>query len=202
MGKTQNIHWLVPASILSCLAFGVLCALGHHLFYQSLQGSAAQDDNIPLLGTHISQQQLNTAGGTAFAFLVNSALTGAVSMAYIQLFWHAAIQASQPISLDTLDTMFAALSNVFSLCAFRVWWRYPLMFVVAMTAWYVNLQFPLAFLTSFQAITDCIHRSSRYPVGRQCAICFAYLSTCQSPRRRLYESQLRCRYDAGQFPAR
>ena len=116
MGRLDGIHWLVPTSILSCLGFGILCALGHHFFYRSLQGTPAQNEAIAILGSSVSQQQLNVVVGTAFAFLVNAAPAGAVSTAYIQLFWFTLRQATQPKTLETLDAMFAALSNALSLC--------------------------------------------------------------------------------------
>jgi hypothetical protein len=137
MGNRNGIHWFVPTAILSCLAFGIICALGHHFFYRSLQGTPVQNDAIAILGSNVSQQQLNVAIGTAFAFVVNAALAGAVSTAYIQLFWFTLKTATQPKTLETLDTMFAALSNALSLCMLQIWWRYPLMFSMAMIAWFV-----------------------------------------------------------------
>ena len=137
MTASKSIHWLAPTTIISSLILGALSAVGHHIFYRSLEGTVAQDDNVNILGSRVSRQQLNIAGGTALAFLVKAALTTAVATAYIQLFWRAITRNARSASLETLDTVFSAFSNVFMLGKVWVWWRYPLLFSLAATAWSV-----------------------------------------------------------------
>lgn len=137
MKKANGIHWLAPTIIVGSLILGALLALGHHLFYSSLRGTTARDDNLHILYSQVSRQQLNTAAGTAFAFLVKAALTSAVSTAYIQIFWRVVTRASRPATLESLDTTFSAPTSVLSLYKVWIWWQYPLLFSLAVTAWSV-----------------------------------------------------------------
>lgn len=137
--RSNGIHWLAPATIATSVLIGAILSLGHHLFYSSLEGTAVGDGDLDILGSRVSRQQLNLAGGTAFTFLVKAALTTAVSTAYIQLFWRAATHTAKPPTLATLDTGFAALSNIFLLLKVWFWWHYPLLLFLALTAWCVYL---------------------------------------------------------------
>ncbi|KAL8846410.1 MAG: hypothetical protein Q9221_008491 [Calogaya cf. arnoldii] len=69
-----NIYWTAPSLMLASLIVGTLFALGHHLFYASLDHKQASTSlaGYYVLGMHISIQQFNTAVGTAFAFLVRA----------------------------------------------------------------------------------------------------------------------------------
>ncbi|KAH0337701.1 hypothetical protein KCU81_g7992, partial [Aureobasidium melanogenum] len=89
---------------------GCMLSLGHHLFYSSLAGT-----NTPtgyyhaIAGNKISKQELNTAIGTTFAFLVKAMLALAVSTAYVQAFWHSAKASKRGQRLSTLETTFPIL---------------------------------------------------------------------------------------------
>lgn len=63
------------------LAFvaGLAFALGHHAFYDSLDGQPVAD--------HLFNQQINLAVGQAFAFLVRASLVISVGASYWQVFW-------------------------------------------------------------------------------------------------------------------
>ena len=115
----SKIEWLVPTTVVLSLAIGVLAALGHHVFYSSLDGSPAPNEDYHIWGSSLSRQQVNVAGGTAFAFLVKAALMTAISVTYVQLFWRAMLHTSRHTTLATLDTTFSVLSNAFAL--FKVW---------------------------------------------------------------------------------
>jgi hypothetical protein len=89
-------------------------------------------------GNQISKQELNTAVGTAFAFLVKAMFALAVSTAYVQAFWHSAKASKKGQALSTLDTTFSILGNVLGFAKVHVWVRYPLLLFLAIIAWYVN----------------------------------------------------------------
>ena len=134
-------HWQAPATILIALICGVLFAVGHHLFYQSLAGNSAPSDEYNILGSSISKQQLNIAGGTAFALLVKTSLGVALTTIFIQLFWQAFTKrTSQEATLESLDTVFDGLNNIYCLFKANVWWRYPLLFLLALVAWYAPMR--------------------------------------------------------------
>lgn len=133
MGNNTTPHWLAPVSMLAALAGGVVLAGGHHLFYRHLEGRAASTGNV--FGSSISMQQANIAIGTAFAFLVKSALVFAMSIAFAQLFWREARHAVESPSLARLDSMYSAFDNIVGLCTIPLWLRYPLLVIVAAAAW-------------------------------------------------------------------
>lgn len=135
MGKRSDIDWFAPTAILVSLALGVLFAIGHHLFCSSLDGNPASGNDYSIAGSNVSQQQLNVAVGTAFTFLVRASLASAVSIAYVQLLWRALKRSSRQATLDALDTVFAAPTSVFRLFKVKVWWHYPLLFLLAAIIW-------------------------------------------------------------------
>ena len=73
------MHWKAPTTMLATFAIGVAFAIGHHFFYQSLDGTP--------LDSATFDQQINTAVGTAFAFLVCSFLSVAIGVAFVQVLW-------------------------------------------------------------------------------------------------------------------
>ncbi|KAI9699475.1 MAG: hypothetical protein M1836_003086 [Candelina mexicana] len=94
------------------------------------------------MGVEHPGQQFNTAIGTAFAFLVKAAFVLAVSTAYYQVFWKRAKQDSKidkPPSLARLDTTFSATTSIISLFNIFVWFRYPLLFLMAATVWLIPI---------------------------------------------------------------
>ena len=136
--KEKVFPWQAPATIILALAFGLLFAVGHHLFYRNLDGQRVASEDISILGSDISPQQLNVAIGTAFAFLVKASLVTAVSTAYLQLLWRALLRSGRGSTLGNLDTTFSGLNNIISLGKIWVWWRLPLLFALAVVAWCVQ----------------------------------------------------------------
>ena len=131
--------WQAPATIILALLFGLLFAVGHHLFYRNLDGRKVTSEDFSILGSDISPQQLNVAIGTAFAFLVKASLVTAISTAYLQLLWRALLRSARGSTLGNLDTAFSGLNNIISLGQVWVWWRLPLLFALAVVAWCVKL---------------------------------------------------------------
>jgi hypothetical protein len=123
--------------MLLALFAGIALALGHHLFYQRLDGALVPAGSYDLAVRTVSRQQFNTGVGTAFAFLVKAALTIAVSIAYVQVFWRAAQVADKHPTLAELDTL-STLSNLLGLFTTRAWYRKPLLLFLALTYWYVG----------------------------------------------------------------
>jgi hypothetical protein len=114
---------------------GILLAVGHHLFYSRLAGKPTTTGDYQLL--NVSKQQVYTAIGTAFAFLVKAALALALSMAYTQVVWKAVKR--QETTLSTINTLFSILGNVSAFMSVSLWWKYPLLFLLAITVWLVSL---------------------------------------------------------------
>lgn len=133
--RCAGVHWVAPAIILASLISGIVIAVGHHLFFQSLHGKRAPTNGYMVWGTEVSRQEMNTAIGTAFAFLVKVALVSAVSTAYIQLIWRTLVHSSKAATIGHLDVLFSGISNIISLFTLTTWWRYPLLFITVLVAW-------------------------------------------------------------------
>jgi hypothetical protein len=112
MALSTRIHLQAPTTVILALIAGTLFAVGHHIFYNSLDGQPAPNDNYSILGSHVSTQQVNIAGGTALAFLVKACLVTAIGAAYAQLFWRAVLRRTPEVTLERLDTTYLAVSNI------------------------------------------------------------------------------------------
>jgi hypothetical protein len=73
-----GINWQKPIFIWTMLFSGLILALGHHLYYLSLNGTLAGD---------AAKQAWPIRFGTAFAFLVTSCLQAVTTTAIGQHFW-------------------------------------------------------------------------------------------------------------------
>ncbi|KAK3675115.1 hypothetical protein LTR78_005049 [Recurvomyces mirabilis] len=130
--------------MLLALTCGALLATGHHLFYLSLAGEVAPTGSYNLAGATVSKQQFNTAAGTAFAFLVKAMLALAVTVAYTQTFWRALQVSHKGLKLPSIDTMHGVLANAADLFKVHVWWKRPLLLLLAIIAWYMSWCIPVA----------------------------------------------------------
>ncbi|KAF1849050.1 uncharacterized protein K460DRAFT_415486 [Cucurbitaria berberidis CBS 394.84] len=120
--------WQAPTTMVGLLCLGGALALGHHFFYRSLQGTRTPDNY---------SQQLNTAYGTAFAFLAKASLIGAISSAYTQHMWFDFRTKFTKIS--TIDSKFTALSNIFSLLDPQFLWKSKIGVILALFSWLLPL---------------------------------------------------------------
>ncbi|KAJ2987773.1 hypothetical protein NUW58_g4324 [Xylaria curta] len=138
--KLESV-WRASTSILGALLAGILTAVGHHLYYASLQGTSPEGDRM-IAGYRLSNQTFTTAVGTAFAFVVRAFLLFGVSGAYVQVFWHAATHARKGgNTLEEVDAMFSILSNLFAFRQGSVWWKYPMLLIIAFIAWLLPIAF-------------------------------------------------------------
>lgn len=136
MKPRKAIHWVTPTTMVTAFLFGCILSFGHHLFYSKLAGTTAPTGYYYAIHrTKISKQELNTAIGTAFAFLVKAMLALAVSTAYVQAFWHSAKASKKGQPLSTLDTTFSILGNVVGFAKIHVWVKYPSLLFLAVIAW-------------------------------------------------------------------
>ena len=123
--KPSSIDWRVPTLMTVSLLLGVLLAIGHHLFYNSLHGTFVESDN---------QQIWNLRIGTGLAFLIKVCLTTAVSIACVQHFWLLLRQRALPLS--SIDAFFDVLTNGASLLDLRIWHQGPVIILLAVIVWF------------------------------------------------------------------
>ncbi|PIA93527.1 hypothetical protein CB0940_03962 [Cercospora beticola] len=119
--------------MISFLIIGIAFAIGHHAFYRSLQNTEVRSAPYQFAGWQITPQQLNTAGGTAFAFAVKASLVLAISTAYVQLFFRAITKVSH--SMACIDSWFSGLGDITALFGLTTFWTHPVLATIAMTTW-------------------------------------------------------------------
>lgn len=144
-GRGGGLYWKAYTTMVSSLFCGMLLALGHHLFYNSLNGKPVGTPQHII--RMVTRQQLNLTLGTLFAFLVKACLAVAVTTAYTQIFWRAVKKRST--ILTTIDTIYYGPTNVWSLLSFSVWLKYPLLLLLVLTVWLV----PIASIITPAALT-------------------------------------------------
>ncbi|TDZ15130.1 hypothetical protein Cob_v011964 [Colletotrichum orbiculare MAFF 240422] len=101
MRKPHCSLWHSSWNMYLFLLLGIAFAVGHHMFYHSLDGKLAED------------QVRMLRYGTILAFAAKASLGGAVIAAYQQRIWTTV--RSRVLSIAALDSMFAATENLLSL---------------------------------------------------------------------------------------
>ncbi len=96
--------WHSSFSMYGCFVFGVACAIGHHIFYKSLDGQPADNQT----------QMLRY--GTVLAFAAKAGLGSAVVAAYRQRVWTTA--RTRLMTVAAIDSLFAAAEDI---TAFLSW---------------------------------------------------------------------------------
>ncbi|KAE9376403.1 hypothetical protein N431DRAFT_462240 [Stipitochalara longipes BDJ] len=126
------VQWGVPTSkqirMIGCVLLGIFLALGHHLFFSSL--------NTTVVGS-TSRQQWAIAFGTAFAFLVASFLGLAVSSAYTQFIW--TYLRKNTLSLKGIDKIFSLTSDLTGFLSLELMKRAKLVILFAILSWCMKL---------------------------------------------------------------
>ena len=131
----RTVHWLAPTTIILALVVGCLLVLGHHLFYLSLDGEPVSTESYHIAGRTMSKQQFKTSVGIAFALLVRTSLSIAVSTAYVQYFWRSIRNARPSPKLAELDWASSGVNNVLRIFNVKYWWKYSALVALAMVFW-------------------------------------------------------------------
>ncbi|KAF7531179.1 hypothetical protein G7054_g9124 [Neopestalotiopsis clavispora] len=121
------------AALLGSLAVGLLLAIGHDLFYRSLEGRSINSVDL-------SQQWVSRIG-TGFAFLVKASLVNAIIIAYTQRLWRK--MQTRALEVGKIDHLMAAPTNILSLLHFAAFFQAPDLLVPQLsfngTAWATRL---------------------------------------------------------------
>ena len=121
---TPRPHWRSPLTLTLAFMSGLCFAIGHHLFYLSLDGIIVENATFT--------QQVNTGIGTALAFLVRSAFVIAVGTAYVQVLWYSL--RSERLSISSIDAL-ASLTSTFQAFGSPRIWRHPIVVSLALLSW-------------------------------------------------------------------
>ncbi|QPC71977.1 hypothetical protein HYE68_002729 [Fusarium pseudograminearum] len=110
------------------LLAGLALAIGHHLFYDYLNGRIVQSQN---------QQEWFLRIGTAMAFLVRALLSAAIGIAYVQILWR--MLRSKSVTINGIDSLFGVSHNAWDLATLELWTAAPALTIVALIAWALPL---------------------------------------------------------------
>ncbi|KAK3331690.1 hypothetical protein B0T19DRAFT_472732 [Cercophora scortea] len=127
MGE-RRIHWRVPALMFGALVAGIGCAAGHHCINSYWDGRPVPDES--------TQRWINRLG-TAFAFLVKTALSLASGYAYIQYFW--LVVRKRPFRLEGLDSLTSVLHDLSAMLQVGLWISVPGLTLIAIGTWLLPL---------------------------------------------------------------
>ncbi|KKY29902.1 hypothetical protein UCDDA912_g10180 [Diaporthe ampelina] len=94
-------RWHSSFSMYMCFIFGLLCAVGHHIFYASLDGEPAESQTEML------------RYGTFLAYAAKAGFSAAAISAFKQRIW--VTVRSRFMSISALDSMFAAAEDMTAL---------------------------------------------------------------------------------------
>lgn len=94
-------RWHSSFSMYICFIFGLLCAVGHHIFYASLDGEPAESQTEML------------RYGTFLAYAAKAGFSAAAISAFKQRIW--VTVRSRFMSISALDSMFAAAEDMTAL---------------------------------------------------------------------------------------
>lgn len=99
--RSCSPRWQSSFSMYICFIFGLLCAIGHHIFYDSLDGEPAESQTEML------------RYGTFLAYAAKAGFSAAAISAFKQRIW--VTVRSRFMSISALDSMFAAAEDMTAL---------------------------------------------------------------------------------------
>lgn len=120
---SSRVHWTAPCSIVFLFLSGILAALAHHLYYQSL-------DQQPI--TKIPQEWAIRIG-TGLAFLSKACLGASAALAYQQYLW--TILRSRALTVKSIDNVMGLLSDPTSFLSARTHRNAFSCIIIALVIW-------------------------------------------------------------------
>lgn len=114
-------RWHPSFSMYVCFVFGILCAVGHHIFYTSLDGQIADNQSGML------------RYGTLLAYGAKAGFSAAVVSAFKQRVW--VTVRSRFMSIKGLDSMFAAAEDMVAMLDFEFMRDAKAAYALALFAW-------------------------------------------------------------------
>lgn len=126
-----GIHWRTPSTMAILFLCGIIFALGHHFYYNSLDGE---------FNTGRDSQEWAIRIGTALAFLARASLDSAAAMAYMQYSWLRL--RKRPTTIGGVDSILGALTDFSALVDMNKFRQSKMSSLLAILVWYVNLHRP------------------------------------------------------------
>jgi hypothetical protein len=122
-----GISWLNEPLIMSLFALiGLGIAVGHHFYFQHLDGHLAPDDGV-------SSQQVVKQVGNAFVFLALACFRASIAMAYSQYIW--TIFRRNALKISSIDKVFSLPSRLLSFFSLQLVRDAPFALVLGAVPW-------------------------------------------------------------------
>ncbi|CZR68527.1 uncharacterized protein PAC_18426 [Phialocephala subalpina] len=136
-----------PTLMIFSLVAGLCFSIGHHLYYQWLNGQTVGDS---------TRQQWALRFGNAFASLVSLCLKTAVGIAYLQEVWRTLKLKS--FSLKTLDEAFELDQTLWPLLNWKLFCKMPTGVTIALILWVIPIAalFPAATLSTARTTSTSV----------------------------------------------
>ncbi|KAL4911902.1 hypothetical protein BDW62DRAFT_206992 [Aspergillus aurantiobrunneus] len=123
-----GIGWWCPSLMVGFFICGAMLAMGHHLYYRSLNNTLVHS---------VDEQTWAIRIGTGFAYLVKTSLVSAVGIAAAQVTW-ATVRRTN-VKLSGIDGMFAILNDPMSFLLPELWMHAKILTLLAIVSWLIPL---------------------------------------------------------------
>ncbi|RSM04592.1 hypothetical protein CEP52_006775 [Fusarium oligoseptatum] len=120
-----KIHWYHPSLMVVLWLVGFALAVGHHVYYVSMDGRDAGD------------QRWVIRVGTGFAFLVKACFAASLDIAIKQLVW--TMLRRRSMSLGGIDALFAITTDPTAFLIHDIWMGMPCLVLLAVLLWGIPL---------------------------------------------------------------
>lgn len=130
VSRLPRIHWKTPVSMVGFLLAGTACAVGHHVYYQSLDHQIVTDSTGIW---DLENQQWHLRFGNAFAFVVKSFFVAATIAAFKQYAWTEF--GSKAHSVGVIDAAIASAGDLTAYLCFGFLTNTSLLPFIATIAW-------------------------------------------------------------------
>ncbi|TEY50435.1 hypothetical protein BOTCAL_0276g00160 [Botryotinia calthae] len=138
-----KVDWQQPTFMCSMLLSGLVLAIGHHVYYNSLNGTPAGNS---------TRQNWSIRFGTAFASLVVVCFKAVTVSALGQYFW--TVVRAKGLRISDLDKLYALTSSPTGMFSFSVIKNTTLAAAIGMIFWYVSTTSSLTSRYIFEIQTD------------------------------------------------
>lgn len=119
-----GIGWQTPALVIGFFLSGVLLIVGHHVYYNSLNGTPVKS---------ATQQTWAIRIGTGLAFLIKALFVAAIGIAVAQQAW--STLRRKGVSLRGIDAMFSVLGNPIAFLVPDMWIGAKTLTLLAIVSW-------------------------------------------------------------------
>lgn len=124
-----HIHWKTPCTIVGLFMLGLVFAVTHHYYYNSLNDRSLQD--FP--------QEWAVRIGTGLAFLTKSCLVASAAIAYQQYYWR--ILRMRSLSVQSIDDIMGLLADPTRFANHEPLQRAWSCVAIAVIIWYISMFF-------------------------------------------------------------